>query len=61
MVYPFLQGFNERSFLLLLLRGIFEGPMISDAFLQATIARASSNVPSASARALIQHRENPIS
>ena len=60
-MYAFLHVLLKSSFLLSLLRGVFEGPMILDAFLQATIARGSSNVPAAQARALIQNRENPIS
>ena len=41
----------KSSFLLSLLRGVFEGPMILDAFLHATIVRASTSYPPASARA----------
>ena len=51
----------KSSFLLSLLRGVFEGPMILDAFLQATIVRGSMLDLTASARALIQNRENPYS
>ena len=53
--------FWRSCILLSLLRGVFERPMILDAFLQATIARGSTPDPAAQARALIQNRENPIS
>ena len=53
-VYRLVKSFSSVTF-----TRVFEGPMILDAFLQATIASGSSDVPREEPRALIQGRENP--